>query len=162
MHGTQHPSRRRGKSILIMKKNDKKELSPKKSLRDISPEAKKRAAVLVMNTLILTFIYFGSMGINQPILALIVNVGYWVVLGVLAIAYVIYNRGFTQKDLTIEMLPDSWDTEKKAKYISDAQKRDSRSRWMLTVIIPIMIPIMLDAISLFTWPIIQNLFGLNR
>ena len=145
-----------------MKKNDKKELSTKKSLRDISHETKKRAAVLVMNTLILTFIYFGSMGINQPILALIVNVGYWVVLGVLAIAYVIYNRGFTQKDLTIEMLPDSWDTEKKAKYISDAQKRDSRSRWMITVIITIMITIMLDAISLFTWPIIQNLFGLNR
>ena len=145
-----------------MKKNDKKELSPKKSLRDISPEAKKRAALLVLNTLILTFIYFGSMGIDQPMLALIVNVGYWVVLGVLAIVYVAYNRGFTQKSLTPEMLPDSWSSEKKEKYIADAERRDSRSRWMLTVIIPIMIPIMLDAISLFTWPIIQNLFGLNR
>ena len=102
------------------------------------------------------------MGINQPILALIVNVGYWIVLAVLVIIYVIYNRGFTQKNLTAEMLPDSWDAEKKARYIEDAQKRDSRSRWMLTVIIPVMIPIMLDAISLFTWPIIENLFGLNR
>ena len=145
-----------------MKNNNKKELTPKKDFRDISPETKKRVAVLVMNTLILTFIYFGSMGINQPILALIVNVGYWVVLAVLAIVYVVYNRGFTQKNITFEMLPDSWDAEKKDKYISDAQKRDGRSRWMLTVIIPIMIPIMLDAISLFTWPIIQNLFGLNR
>ena len=145
-----------------MNKNSKKDLTPKKSLRDISPEAKKRAALLVFNTLILTFIYFGSMGINQPILALIVNVGYWIVLAVLAIIYVIYNRGFTQKSLTAEMLPESWDAEKKARYIEDAQKRDSRSRWMLTVIIPIMIPIMLDAISLFTWPIIENLLGLNR
>lgn len=145
-----------------MNKNSKKDLTPKKSFRDISPEAKKRAALLVFNTLILTFIYFGSMGINQPILALIVNVGYWIVLALLAIVYVIYNRGFTQKNLTEEMLPESWDAEKKAKYIEDAQKRDSRSRWMLTVIIPIMIPIMLDAISLFTWPIIENLFGLNR
>ena len=161
MYGTQYPSRRCGKSIL-MSKNTKKELTPKKSLRDISPEAKKRAALLVFNTLILTFIYFGSMGINQPILALIVNVGYWIVLAVLAIIYVIYNRGFTQKSLTAEMLPESWDAEKKARYIEDAQKRDSRSRWMLTVIIPVMIPIMLDAISLFTWPIIENLFGLNR
>jgi hypothetical protein len=142
-----------------MSKNTKKELTPKKSLRDISPEAKKRAALLVFNTLILTFIYFGSMGINQPILALIVNVGYWIVLAVLVIIYVIYNRGFTQKNLTAEMLPDSWDAEKKAKYIEGAQRRDRNSRWMLTVIIPIMIPIMLDAISLFTWPIIQNLFG---
>ncbi len=144
-----------------MKKNDKKELAPKKTLRDISPEAKKRVVTLLFNTAILTFIYFGSMGINQPILALIVNVGYWVVLAVLAVIYVIYNRGFTQKNLTPEMLPDSWDAEKKAKYISDAERRDSRSRWMLTVIIPIMIPIMLDAISLFTWPIIKNLLGLS-
>ena len=144
-----------------MSKNTKKDLTPKKSFRDISPESKKRAALLVFNTLILTFIYFGSMGINQPILALIVNVGYWVVLAVLVIIYVIYNRGFTQKNLTAEMLPDSWDAEKKAKYIEGAQRRDRNSRWMLTVIIPIMIPIMLDAISLFTWPIIQNLFGLN-
>ena len=144
-----------------MKKNDKKELTPKKTLRDISPESKKRAAMLLMNTAILTFIYFGSMGINQPVLAMIVNMGYWIALAVLAIIYVIYNRGFTQRNLTPEMLPDSWDAEKKAKYISDAEKRDSRSRWMLTVIIPIMIPIMLDAISLFTWPIIKNLLGLN-
>ena len=144
-----------------MKRNDKKELTPKKTLRDISPESKKRAAMLLMNTAILTFIYFGSMGINQPMLAMIVNMGYWIALAVLAIIYVIYNRGFTQRNLTPEMLPDSWDAEKKAKYISDAEKRDSRSRWMLTVIIPIMIPIMLDAISLFTWPIIKNLLGLN-
>ena len=144
-----------------MKRNDKKELTPKKTLRDISPESKKRAAMLLMNTAILTFIYFGSMGINQPMLAMIVNMGYWIALAVLAIIYVIYNRGFTQRNLTPEMLPDSWDAEKKAKYISDAEKRDSRSRWMLTLIIPIMIPIMLDAISLFTWPIIKNLLGLN-
>ena len=38
-----------------MSKNTKKELTPKKSLRDISPEAKKRAALLVFNTLILTY-----------------------------------------------------------------------------------------------------------
>ena len=142
-----------------MSKNTKKELTPKKSLRDISPEAKKRAALLVFNTLILTFIYFGSMGINQPILALIVNVGYWIVLAVLAIIYVLYNRGFTQKSLTAEMLPESWDADKKARYIEDAQKRDSRSRWMLSVIIPIMIPIMLDALMLFTLPIIKNIFN---
>ena len=145
-----------------MKRNDKRERTPKKSLSDISPEAKKRAAVLVLNTLILTFIYFGSMGIDQPILAMIVNIGYWVVLLALVAVYLIYNRGFTQKDLTPEMLPDTWSAEDKEKYVEDAANRYKRSKWMLTVIIPIMIPIALDAISLFTWPIIQNLFGLNR
>jgi len=32
---------------------------------------------------------------------------------------------------------------------------------MLSVIIPLIVPIMLDAIYLFTWPIIENLFSLN-
>ena len=142
-----------------MNQKNNRPIREKKSLKDISPTALKRAALLVANTVILTVIYFGSMEIGQPILALIVNVGYWVALALLAIIYMVYNRGFTQKDLTEEMLPDAWSEEKKAKYLADVKKRDSNSRWMLTVIIPIMIPIMLDAISLFTWPIIQSLFG---
>ena len=102
------------------------------------------------------------MGIGQPLLALIVNVGYWVILLALVAIYLIYNRGFTQKNILPEMLPDSWSHEEKAKYIADSNERYKNSKWMLTVIIPIMIPIALDAISLFTWPIIQSLFGFSQ
>jgi len=132
---------------------------PKKHHKDISPEAKKRAAILVLNTLILTFIYFGTMGLEQPILSFIVTAGYWLAFAGFTVAYIMYNRGFTQKDITPEMLPDSWDAAKKAEYINAAAERQKRSRWMISVIIPILVPIALDAIYLFTWPTIQNLFN---
>lgn len=133
--------------------------TPKKQLKDISPEAKKRAAILVLNTLILTLIYFGTMGLEEPILSFAVTAGYWLAFAGFTIAYIMYNRGFTQKNITIEMLPDSWDIAKKEEYISAVADRQKRSRWMLSVIIPIMVPIALDAIYLFTWPTIQNLFN---
>lgn len=142
-----------------MKNEKKRDNLPKKQLSDISPEAKKNAALLIGNSLILTVIYFGTMGLNEPLLSIIVTLGYWLAFAGFSIAYVIYNHGFTRKNITPEMLPDSWDDEKKTEYIESGKKRQQGSRWMLSVIIPIMIPIALDAISLFTWPIIQNLFN---
>ena len=142
-----------------MSRRDKKKNMPKKEMRDISPDTKKRVALLIANTMILTFIYFGTMGLNQPVLSFIVTAGYWAVFGCFLVVYIIYNRGFTRKGITEEMLPDSWSAEKKAEYIADGAKRQQSSKWMLSVIIPLMIPIAFDAIALFTWPIIQNLFN---
>ncbi len=133
----------------------------KKDIKKPSPAALKRAAILIVNTTILTVIYFGAMAIPQPILSAIVTLGYWSAFASLLIVYVIYNRGFTRKNVTEEMLPDSWGKEKKRKYVEDAQRRYSDSKWMLYVIIPIMIPIALDAISMYTWPMIKSLLGLN-
>ena len=101
------------------------------------------------------------MNIEQPILSAIVTAGYWLGFAGFLIAYIVYNRGFTRKDVTREMLPDTWSEDKKTEFIEDTQRRYERSKWMLTVIIPIMIPIALDAIVLFTWPIVQNLLGLK-
>lgn len=144
-----------------MRKQNENNLQKKKSVKDISPAAMKRAALIVGNTVILTFIYFGSMGINQPVLSAIVTVGYWLAFAGFLIAYIIYNRGFTRKDVTADMLPDTWSEERKKAFIVDSQNRNKKSKWMLSVIIPIMVPIALDAIVLFTWPIIQNLLGLK-
>ncbi len=142
-----------------MSKQDKKSNPPKKSLRDISPDARKRAVLMAGNTAILTLIYFGSMGLNEPVLSFIVTAGYWLVFAVFGLVYIIYNRAFTRRGVTEEMLPDTWSAEKKQEYIADAENRAKGSKWMLTVIIPIMIPIALDAIYLFTWPMIQGLFN---
>ncbi|MBR3879042.1 MAG: hypothetical protein IKJ24_02855 [Clostridia bacterium] len=135
--------------------------SPKKQLKDISPDTIKRVAILVLNTLILTVIYFGTMGLNEPLLSFIVTAGYWLAFAGFTIGYIMYNRGFLQKGITTEMLPDSWDAAKKTEFIENVAARSKRSRWMLSVIIPIMIPIALDAIYLFSWPIVQNLFNIK-
>ena len=143
-----------------MNKNNNK-LREKKSIRNVSSTAMQRAAITIVNTTILTVIYFGAMNIEQPILSAIVTAGYWLGFAGFLIAYIVYNRGFTRKDVTREMLPDTWSEEKKTEFIEDTKRRYENSKWMLTVIIPIMIPIALDAIVLFTWPIVQNLLGLK-
>lgn len=139
--------------------NKRNDNSKKKQLSDIPRDTLKRAAILVLNSMILTVIYFGTMALDQPILSFIVTGGYWLAFAGFTIAYIMYNRGFSQKGITPEMLPDSWDTAKKTEFIEAAERRNKASRWMLAVIIPIMIPIALDAIYLFTWPIVQNLFN---
>ncbi len=144
-----------------MSRRDKYNNKPKKQLSDISPDAKKRAALLVANSILLTVIYFGAMALDEPILSMIVTLGFFAGFGSFAVAYVVYNRGFTRRNVTLEMLPDHWSAERKAEYIEDGRRRYEGSKWMLSVIIPLMIPIAFDAISLFTWPIIQNLFNLN-
>ena len=133
----------------------------KKQIKDISPDTKKRVAILVLNTVILTLIYFGTMALDQPVLSFIVTAGYWLSFAGFTIAYIMYNRGFTQKGITPEMLPDIWDSAKKTEFVEAAERRSKSSRWMLSVIIPIMIPIALDAIYLFTWPIVQDLFNIK-
>lgn len=142
-----------------MKKSSKNETS--KIKKSISPQAKRKAALITANTIILTFIYFGAMCIDQPILSVVVTAVYWAAFAVLLIAYLIYNRAFSNKNISSDMLPDSWSNEKKEAYIADCKRRTERSKWMLAVIIPIMIPIMLDAIYLFTFEMIKGLFNFS-
>ena len=42
-----------------------------------------------------------------------VMLAYMTVATVLALAFVIYNRGFSRKNVTADMLPESWSEEKK-------------------------------------------------
>ena len=142
----------------MSKRNQKN--TPQKDFREISSDTKKRAAILIANTALLTFIYFGAMALNEPILSMIVTFCFFGGFGGFLVAYLIYNRGFTRKDITVEMLPDHWSSEKKAKFIADGKTRQEKSKWVLSWIISLMIPIALDAIYLFTWPLIQNLFNL--
>ena len=128
--------------------------------KPITPEAKRLAYLLVVNTLLFIAVYFGSMGINQPIISMIVTIVYWVAFAVLLLAYILYNRGFNNKNIHPDSLPPIMTAEEKAEFISDRKRRYENSKWMLVVIVPLLITISLDAIYLFTWPMIQNLFNI--
>ena len=128
--------------------------------KPITPEARRRALLLVINTVVLAFIYFASQNIGQPILSMIITAAYWLILAVFAVAYVAYNRAFSRKGMTVDMLPDTWTFEEKQAFIDDGNARLEKSKWMLSVLIPFMITVMLDAIYLFTWPMVQGLFGI--
>ncbi|MBR4032908.1 MAG: hypothetical protein IKJ07_09275 [Clostridia bacterium] len=151
-------------------KNNRPRLPQEKKV--ISPEAKKRALLLAVNVITFTIIYFVAINLNVIVLpasllgfpiflAHVVTILYWVALAVFLIVYIAYNRAFSRKGITVEMLPDTWTAEQKTEFVENGQRRLENSQWMLSVIIPLIVPIMLDAIYLFTWPIIENLFSLN-
>ena len=65
------------------------------------------------------------------------------------LAYLIYNRFFYRKGVTPEQLPQDWSTEKKEAFLADGVRREARSRWMLTVIFPLVVTFFVDAVDLF-------------
>ncbi len=148
-----------------MKKFRNNKNIPESPRAPLSPEKKRLVLTIAANSVLLTVIYFGACyGITDPALWLIspiVSVGYWVAFAAFLMAYIIYNRAFSRKDLTTDMLPRDWTLEKREEYVADGKRRLERSRWMLSVIIPLLVPIALDALYLFTLPLIQNLFGIT-
>lgn len=81
---------------------------------------------------------------------------YMIGAAVLILAYVIYNRGFSGRGITADMLPDSMTEKEKDDYIADTAERERRSKWMMTVIIPLLTALLTDLIDMF---VIQNLIS---
>jgi hypothetical protein len=78
-----------------------------------------------------------------------------------SIAYVVYNRGFSRKNVKMEDLPMSWSTAEKHEFIEDGRRRLERSSWMLLVIIPLVIVYAYEAINLFLLPQIASAIGME-
>ncbi len=140
----------------------------------LSPDKKKMVISLALVSLVSSVIYFGAcygidyLEISDPtsamiisIVSVVVPVIFWVTLAVFLVVYLIYNRAFSRKNITIDMLPREWSMEQKESYISDGKRRMEKSKWMLYIIIPLLVPVALDALYLFTFPLIQNLFGIT-
>ena len=119
--------------------------------KEPKPFNKKLALSLVINSLILTFIYFGAISLEHEFISFAVMIAYLVIFGGLLIAYIVYNRGFSRNGITEDMLPDGWDKEKKKEYLADAIRRKEKSKWMLSVMIPFLVPIAADALYMFLW-----------
>ncbi len=101
---------------------------------------------MLINCVAMMIIYF--------VIAIRFQFGYifhiYVILGVvLGLAYVIYNRGFSAKDITPEMLPDTMSAAEKQAFIEDGKLRMKKSRWVLTLLIPIILTIACDMFYLF-------------
>lgn len=136
-----------------MKKRNKKQKAPSPLAQAAAPlKASAKAfnwklfAIVAVNTVIifgfyrlmLNFLYFE-----------IVMGAYLALTAVIVFAYFIYNRGFTRRNITPEMLPEDWSDEQKVAYIADGENRMRRSRWMLTIIFPLVLTFMFDFIELY-------------
>lgn len=126
--------------------------------KKISPQTKK----LLLLTLLCTALLFGFYMFAQyqigGLFSFVVFCIYAFLCTAFVLAYIIYNRGFSRKNLTLDRLPDYMTFAEKEEYIEDGKRRISQSRWLLVVIFPLMFSLFVDAIMLFTLPAFSSLF----
>ena len=118
---------------------------------------KKYMLLLVANTLVLTSLYMYLVKTQYMMIAL------WTYLALtvgFSATYIIYNRGFSRKGVTRDMLPDSMTDIEKDEFIADGDRRLARSKWMLTVIFPLVMTFCLDLFVLYILePLFMNIGG---
>ena len=109
-------------------------------------EKKKTALYLLLNTVILIALYYAiptwTHFMYLPHIYILAGAG-------LGLYYVIYNRGFVGKNATPETLPDSMSPLEKQKYIEESRERMQKSKWVLTLLLPIIVTILIDMLYIF-------------
>lgn len=118
----------------------------------MKPETKLLALLLLGNSILFSVAYF-ALATIFPIYIVYLAVG-----AVMTLVFVIYNRGFVGKNLTPDQMSDSMTLEEKQKFIDDCAARLHRSRWMITIIFPIILAFCLDMMYLFLLPMLEGLF----
>jgi hypothetical protein len=118
----------------------------------MKPENKLLALFLLGNSILFSVVYF-VLAKYFPIYIVYLAVG-----AIMTLIFVIYNRGFVGKDLKPEHLPNTMSFEEKQKFIDDCATRLHRSRWMITVIFPIILAFCLDMMYLFLLPMLEGMF----
>ncbi|MBQ9779122.1 MAG: hypothetical protein IJW22_09400 [Clostridia bacterium] len=120
------------------------------------PEKKKSMRlllVLVLNTVLFFALYklllFYADGTDETLYSFVVMLLYAVLLVGFVLAYFIYNRFLYRKGLTVEDLPDTMTLAEKEEFIADGNRRLERSKWMMTIIFPLVFTFLMDAIDLF-------------
>ena len=118
----------------------------------MKPENQWLLLLLIGNSILFSVAYF-ALATIFPIYIVYLVAGI-----VLTLIFVIYNRGFVGKNLTPDQLPDTMSFEEKQKFIDDCAARLHRSRWMITIIFPIILAFCLDMMYLFLLPMLEGLF----
>ncbi len=89
-----------------------------------------------------------------------VLIAYMSVAAAVIFSYVIYNRGFSRKGLTPEMLPDTMSKEEKEEFIEDGKRRLRKSRPLLILIFAFAFTFIFDVLELIALPFFKELIGL--
>ncbi len=153
-----HPNRRSLPPLRDGRGDESKKNKP------LTPSAKRRLWVTVGLTALLLLIWFGGIALGEelqePVIAYVLMIVYFVAFAAILIAYIVYNRGFVNKNVTVEMLPADWSEARKVAFVEDNRRRIEKSRWMVTLIIPFATVFLVDSIYLFIWdPMIAPLLA---
>ena len=108
-----------------------------------------------MNTLLALLIYFGCIALGFSAIFFV----FVTLAAVLLLVYVIYNQGFVLRGATPEMLDESLPVEERQAMIDKAAARYHSSRWMMTVIIPLIVAVLADALYVYFLADLIQLIG---
>lgn len=114
-----------------------------------------RLGGLIATTAVIFLLY--RFLINTPFVK-ITLAAYLVAATAVILTYVIYNRGFSRKGITPDMLPDTMSVEQKKEFIEDGERRLKRSRPLLAVIFAFSFTFVYDIIELVAIPFVKELF----
>ena len=81
--------------------------------------------------------------------------------GIATVGYLLYNRGFSRRGVTADMLPSDWSDEKKADFIEDGVRRMKKSRWVLILAFAIFATLALDIVELYMIPMVKGVLGIQ-
>lgn len=140
------------------KKNVVSSVSDTKSKQN--SKNKKTLLILIGISILFATVYFFLTN-TKSILPYtdIIMIVYLSLLACSIFAYVFYNKGFTQKKITIDMLPSEWTDSAKKAFIDESKNRATKSKWLLYLIFPLSITFALDCILLFVVPFFVDLFS---
>ena len=91
--------------------------------------------------------------------SLYILIGYTGVATVLIFWYLIYNRGFSRRGVTAEMLPADWSEEQKTEFIEDGERRMLKSRPLLIACVAFAFTFLVDVFELTVIPFILGFFA---
>ena len=129
--------------------------SKRKKINILKKENKKLLLYLLCNSVILIAIYFLMV---EKFQLYFFSYVYLLAGAALGLYFIIYNRGFVAKNATPESLPDTMTLAEKKAFIEDGKARLRRSRWILTILLPIILAIAADMIYLYVYPMLKGIF----
>lgn len=113
---------------------------------------KKKNAIYLIITLVNSVLFYGVYAILMEYsFWKTVTIVYLALAAAVGLSYVIYNRFFVRKGVTEEMLPIEWSDEQKHEYVENGRKRLKKSRWLLTILVPLLFTFFMDVFVLFIY-----------
>ena len=123
--------------------------------RERKKKNKKYVLLLIANTIVFMSAYMYLVKTRFMMITLWVYLALTV--GFLA-AYIIYNRGFPRRDINRDMLSDDLSNAEKDAIIDEVKRKFEKSKWMLTVLIPLIAIYAYEVIDAYVVPKLQSLF----
>lgn len=121
--------------------------------REPVPDGHRHMILLIVNTVFFIALYY-----LIPLLGFRYMPFIYLAIGTAsALWFVIYNRGFNTRGKTPEMLPEEIPFAEREAMIAEGKRRFDKSKWILTVILPVIFTILIDIIYLFLIP--EGLFS---